>query len=100
MRCAYCEAEFTPKRTTGKYCSAKCRAAAWQANREHELSSVTKGVEQILHRLQELQRQRDNRWAPSETLRGGRHEDRSPQLKGVESGEHRTEGDPGESVHS
>jgi hypothetical protein len=33
MLCAFCDRDFTPKRTTGKFCSAKCRAAAWQANR-------------------------------------------------------------------
>jgi hypothetical protein len=34
MRCAHCDTEFTPKRTTGKYCSTWCRCAAWQATRE------------------------------------------------------------------
>ena len=33
MRCTHCEAEFTRKRSTGKFCSAKCRAAAWQRRR-------------------------------------------------------------------
>ena len=33
MCCAHCDAEFTPKRSTGKFCSARCRSAAWQANR-------------------------------------------------------------------
>ena len=45
MRCAHCEAEFTPKRTTGKYCSTRCRCAAWQSNRakrEDRLRSIVK----------------------------------------------------------
>ena len=33
MRCENCEAEFTPKTVRGRFCSARCRAAAWQANR-------------------------------------------------------------------
>ena len=33
MHCQYCEAAFTPKRTTGEYCSARCRCAAWQRRR-------------------------------------------------------------------
>ena len=34
MRCAFCDREFTPKRATGKYCSTKCRCAAWKARRD------------------------------------------------------------------
>jgi hypothetical protein len=33
MLCAFCEREFTPKRPTGKYCSTRCRCAAWQRRR-------------------------------------------------------------------
>ncbi len=33
MRCAHCEAEFEPKRPTKKYCSTKCRCAAWEQRR-------------------------------------------------------------------
>lgn len=33
MRCAHSEAEFTPKRMTGKYCSTRCRCAAWGRRR-------------------------------------------------------------------
>lgn len=40
MRCAHCEAEFSPKRSTGKYCSTKCRCAAWQAERLHQEDRV------------------------------------------------------------
>jgi len=34
MRCAFCDCEFTPKRPTGKYCSTKCRCAAWKVRRD------------------------------------------------------------------
>ena len=60
MRCAYCEADFDAKTSRRRFCSDKCRSAAWQAHREDELASVTKGLEQVLHRLERLQRQRDN----------------------------------------
>lgn len=47
MRCAHCEAEFTPKNTRGRFCSAKCRAAAWQAKRA-ERESRLKGLVKVL----------------------------------------------------
>ena len=34
MRCAHCEADFEPKTSRGRFCSAKCRKAAWQRKRE------------------------------------------------------------------
>ena len=34
MRCDHCEADFTPKNSRGRFCSAKCRKAAWQRKRE------------------------------------------------------------------
>jgi hypothetical protein len=45
MRCAHCEAEFAPRRSTGKYCSTRCRCAAWQAScvqREDRLKGLVK----------------------------------------------------------
>mgnify|MGYP000864035555 CR=1 FL=1 len=33
MSCEHCGAFFTPKHPRGRYCSAKCRKAAWQAKR-------------------------------------------------------------------
>jgi len=34
MPCAFCDREYALKRRTGKYCSTKCRCAAWTARRE------------------------------------------------------------------
>jgi len=34
MRCEHCEADFTPKNSRGRFCSAKCRKAAWTQRRE------------------------------------------------------------------
>jgi len=47
MRCAHCEAEFTPKRTTGKYCSTRCRCAAWQEERDDRERRL-KGLVKVL----------------------------------------------------
>ena len=47
MRCAHCDAEFTPKNSRGRFCSAKCRSAAWQAKRE-EREHRLKGLAKIL----------------------------------------------------
>lgn len=58
MRCAFCERDFTPKRTTGKYCSTKCRCAAWQANREHALDRLAEQAERVAAGLRAL-RDRD-----------------------------------------
>ncbi len=34
MDCAWCRAEFTPKHPRGRFCSGRCRVAAWHAGRE------------------------------------------------------------------
>jgi hypothetical protein len=54
MRCAHCEAEFTPKNVRGRFCSAKCRAASWQANRKGALALVEDQLTRVLARLQTL----------------------------------------------
>jgi hypothetical protein len=44
-RCAHCDKEFAPKHQRGRYCSSRCRAAAWQAarrNREDRLRQMVK----------------------------------------------------------
>jgi len=47
MRCAHCEAEFKPKTTRRRFCSAKCRAAAWQRRRELRETRL-KGLVKVL----------------------------------------------------
>lgn len=54
MRCAHCDAEFTPKRTTGRFCSAKCRAAAWQRKREAELTTLEEQLTRAVTRVRAL----------------------------------------------
>ena len=51
MCCAHCDGEFTPKNIRGRFCSAKCRAAAWHAKRDQVLASVTNRLEHALQRL-------------------------------------------------
>jgi hypothetical protein len=54
MRCAYCEAEFTPKSVRGRFCSAKCRAAAWQHKRRDDLGSIEEQLTRALTRVRTL----------------------------------------------
>jgi len=45
VTCEHCHGEFSPKNTRGRFCSARCRKAAWQANREareHRLRGMVK----------------------------------------------------------
>jgi hypothetical protein len=54
MRCAHCEAEFTPRRSSGKYCSDRCRAAAWQAQWKDALALVEEQLTRVLIRVRTL----------------------------------------------
>jgi hypothetical protein len=56
MRCAYCEAEFTPKNVRGRFCSGKCRAAAWQRNRHDELALIEDSLSRALARVRGLRK--------------------------------------------
>ena len=47
MRCANCGADFTPKLSRGRFCSAKCRKAAWQRKREDREDRL-KGLVKVL----------------------------------------------------
>jgi hypothetical protein len=33
VRCAHCDGEFTPKTTRRRFCSSRCRSAAWEQQR-------------------------------------------------------------------
>ena len=61
MPCAHCEAEFTPKRTTGRFCSAKCRTAAWQARRYRKLATIEATLERSLAEVRALRRAHEHR---------------------------------------
>jgi hypothetical protein len=40
MRCAYGGVEFAPKNVRGRFCSARCRAAAWSQKRHDKLACL------------------------------------------------------------
>ena len=47
MPCEHCGAEFAPKTARGRFCSGKCRAAAWQAARKDREGRL-KGLVKVL----------------------------------------------------
>jgi hypothetical protein len=54
MRCEHCEDDFTPKTSRRRFCSAKCRKAAWQRKREDNLALVEEQLTQALMRVRTL----------------------------------------------
>jgi hypothetical protein len=54
MRCAHCEAEFTPKNVRGRFCSGKCRAAAWQRQRHADLAHLEDQAARLVTGLRAL----------------------------------------------
>jgi hypothetical protein len=55
MLCSHCDAEFTPKHPHGRFCSSKCRAAAWQRKREDKLASMEEQAAPLLMSLRVFQ---------------------------------------------
>ena len=47
MRCEHCEGDFAAKNSRGRFCSAKCRKAAWQRKREDREDRL-KGLVKVL----------------------------------------------------
>ena len=63
MRCAHCGAEFEAKTNRRRFCSAKCRAAAWQETRKGRLASLEDRLSLALAEVQAVRRshvQRDD----------------------------------------
>ena len=56
MRCAHCEAEFTPKNVRGRFCSGRCRSAAWQEHRQADLAQLEESLVRTLARVRGLRR--------------------------------------------
>jgi hypothetical protein len=54
MRCEHCDGDFTPRNIRGRFCSAKCRKAAWQASRKRELTLVEEQLTRALTRIRAL----------------------------------------------
>lgn len=52
--CAFCGTGFEPRHPRARFCSDKCRAAAWQAQRRRELSLALEELGRVAERLQRL----------------------------------------------
>jgi hypothetical protein len=66
MRCAYCDQEFEPKTTRRRFCSNRCRAAAWQRKREDALARLEENLTHALAQVQAI-RERSTRPGPMPT---------------------------------
>jgi uncharacterized protein with PIN domain len=56
MRCAHCDADFTPKNSRGRFCSAKCRKLAWQGTRHARLARLEDRLSGALAEVHALRR--------------------------------------------
>ncbi len=61
MRCAYCDQNFEAKTVRRRFCSNRCRSAAWQASRERNLARLE---ENLAHALAQVQAIRERRTSP------------------------------------
>ena len=52
--CAHCQAAFPQKTSRRKFCSDRCRKAAWTANRQQELALVEDSLTRTLARVRRL----------------------------------------------
>ncbi len=58
MRCAHCEADFTPKTIRRRFCSDRCRKAAWTGAKAEDLVRALEDVDRLRRRLERFQRRR------------------------------------------
>jgi|GEM_PF-3282446 hypothetical protein len=54
MRCEHCDGDFEPKTSRRRFCSARCRKAAWQQKRKDDLAAVEGQLARALTRLRAL----------------------------------------------
>ncbi len=54
VACAHCHREFPAKNLRARFCSDKCRAAAWQDQRRRELSLALEALDQAKRRLERI----------------------------------------------
>ena len=54
--CAHCQAEFPQKTSRRRFCSDRCRKAAWTAGREIDLALVHEALSRAMARVERLQR--------------------------------------------
>ncbi len=54
VACEHCGANFEPKNSRGRFCSAKCRKADWQQGRRDALAVVEEQLTRALTRVRVL----------------------------------------------
>lgn len=59
--CEHCQAEIAAKTARRRFCSDKCRKAAWTAGREQDLALIEESMTRALERAQGLRRRRAQR---------------------------------------
>ncbi len=51
MICQTCGTSFTPKHPRGRYCSGRCRVAAWEKRKRLEVSAALDEVELAVQKV-------------------------------------------------
>ncbi len=59
--CEHCQAELPESTQRRRFCNAKCRAAAWQAQRRRELSLALEELGRAAKRLERISRREVSR---------------------------------------
>lgn len=54
MRCAVCDKGFSPKHPRGRFCSSRCRLAAWQQRRAQAQADTEAQVRMLLKEALQL----------------------------------------------
>jgi hypothetical protein len=56
MLCAHCDLEFAPRNIRRRFCSSRCRSAAWQEARDKEIRGVLDDLARVTRRVETLRR--------------------------------------------
>jgi hypothetical protein len=70
MRCQHCDTNFEARTVRRRFCSDKCRKAAWQAKRAHTLARLQENLSHALAQVQAIRERRTRPGGPMPT--GGR----------------------------
>ncbi len=54
MICQTCGVSFRPKHPRGRYCSGKCRVAAWQRRKKQEVAAALDEAERALREVRQV----------------------------------------------
>jgi hypothetical protein len=61
MVCEYCDSDFIPKHPRGRFCSAKCRTAAWHESRQAGLATIEAALSRALEAVRILRQAKSER---------------------------------------